>query len=138
MATTIRFLSTLFLCLSLLLFGSTGSASAGQVSGWWYGDWNCLIDGRSARMQWRVVEAPDTTCSGDACSSTSAVRWDGRFSDSGSRWVALTNPRKGSRGGVFFRHADGNQWYLAVPAGRTTRGWTTWRGQRYDLSCTKR
>jgi hypothetical protein len=58
-------------------------------------------------------------------------------SDAGSRWVALTDPREGSRGGLYFRHADGNQWYLPKPTGNKTKGWTTWNGQRYSLSCWK-
>ena len=47
----------------------------------------------------------------------------------------LSDAREGSRGGLNFRHADGNQWYLAKPEGNKATGWTTWNGQRYSLSC---
>lgn len=118
------------LCLIVL-----GLAYAGQVSGWWGGSWTCDIDGRPARMNWSVVDNSQTTCQGDTCTSTSGVRWKGNFSDNGSRWVPLSNARQGNTGGLFFRHADGNQWYLPKPQGNRTTGWTTWNGQRYRLSC---
>jgi hypothetical protein len=118
-----------------------GSAQAGLASGWWGGNWTCDIDGRPAQMQWSVVDAGESSCrdtsEGRICTSTSAVRWKGRFSDHGAAWVALTNPREGSRGGLYFRHADGNQWYLPKPTGGRTTGWTTWNGRRYRLSCWK-
>lgn len=65
---------------------------------------------------------------------TSAVKWVGRFSDNGPYWVPLTNPRESNEGGLYFRHADGNQWYLPKPKGNRTTGWTTWNSQRYSLS----
>lgn len=37
--------------------------------------------------------------------------------------------------GLAFRHADGNQWYLSRPQSNRSTGWTTWKGQRYQLSC---
>ncbi len=109
---------------------------AGTVSGWWGGSWSCSIDGRPARMRWSVVDDSQTSCDGDGvCTQTSGVKWSGRFSDNGSQWVPLTNARLGNNGGVFFRHADGNQWYLAKPVGNATSGYTTWQGRRYPLSC---
>lgn len=119
-----------------LAFGSI-PAAAGLAPGWWGGTWACTIDGRPATMKWAVVDDSQTTCSGGVCTSTSGVKWKGSFSDNGSQWVALTNARTGNQGGLYFRHADGNQWYLPKPAGgngRTT-GWTTWNGRRYPLSC---
>jgi hypothetical protein len=129
-------LSVLGLALSTALIGTTSnSATAGQAVGWWGGDWNCNIDGRPARMKWKVVDDSQTTCNGDTCSISSGVRWQGYFSDNSSPWVALAEPRRGNLGGLFFRHADGNQWYLPKPTGNRTSGWTTWNGQRYSLSC---
>lgn len=122
--------SSIALCLAVF-----SPALASTASGWWGGNWNCNIDGRPALMRWNVVDDSQTTCNGDVCSTTSGVRWKGSFSDNGSRWVALTEPRQGNRGGLYFRHADGNQWYLAKPSGNKTVGWTTWNNQRYPLSC---
>lgn len=110
-------------------------AEAGMASGWWGGTWSCNIDGRPAKMKWTAVDDSQGSCDGDACTSTSGVRWKGSFSDNGSRWVPLGNARPGERSGLFFRHADGNQWYLAKPAGSKSTGYTTWNGQRYRLSC---
>jgi hypothetical protein len=129
-----RSLLTISYGLALCLVAS-GPAPAGQVSGWWGGSWTCNLDGRPARMRWFAVDDSQTACDGDICSSTSGVRWEGSFSDNGSRWVPLTNPSKGKQGGLYFRHADGNQWYLPKPEGNRTTGWTTWNGQRYRLSC---
>jgi Family of unknown function (DUF6006) len=124
------FASGLALCLAV-----SGVATAGQVSGWWGGKWNCTIDGRPARMNWVAVDDRQTTCDGDVCTTSSGARWQGSFSDNGSRWVPLTNPLRGNQGGLYFRHADGNQWYLPQPSGNRTTGWTTWNGQRYPLVC---
>lgn len=121
------------LCTAITLAAQTALAS--QVSGWWGGKWSCNIDGRPARMQWVAANDTQTDCDGDTCTSTSGARWVGRFSDNGSKWVPLSNPRTGDRGGLFFQHADGNKWYLAKPTSAKTQGWTTWNGQRYPLSC---
>jgi len=129
-----RFLLTVICGFTLYLI-VIGLAYAGMVSGWWGGSWTCNIDGRPARMNWSVVDNSQTTCQGDTCTSISGVRWKGSFSDNGSRWVSLSNARLGNRGGLFFRHADGNQWYLPRPQGNRTTGWTTWNSQRYRLSC---
>lgn len=123
-----------FCSLTLCIFVFS-PADASTAFGWWGGAWTCSIDGRPARMQWSAVDDSEATCDGDVCSSTSGARWRGSFSDNGSRWVPLTNPRKGNKGGLFFRHADGNQWYLPAPTGNKTIGWTTWNGSRYPLSC---
>lgn len=122
-------------CVVVLSFAGCSFAPASQVVGWWGGTWTCKIDGRPSRMKWAAVNDSQTTCSGDTCTSSSGARWSGKFSDNGSRWVALTNPRSGSQGGLYFQHADGNKWYLAKPVNNKTDGWTTWRGQRYSLSC---
>lgn len=111
-------------------------AAAGQVAGRWYdGMWNCNIDGRPARMRWRIVDDTQTHCDGDTCTTSHGATRKGSFSDNGSAWVPLTNPRNGDRGGLYFNHADGNRWYLARPVGNRSDGWTTWNGQRYPLAC---
>jgi hypothetical protein len=110
-------------------------AVAGQVAGWWGGSWSCTIDGRPARMRWVPVDDTQTSCDGSACTSAAGARWKGSFSDNGSRWVALSHATEGNHGGLFFRHADGNRWYLAKPVGNRSTGWTTWNGQRYPLAC---
>jgi len=122
---------------ALACIGTSAPTFASQAVGWWGGNWTCSIDGRPARMKWAVVDDSQSSCDGEVCSSTSAVRWAGRFSDNGSQWVPLTSARRGNRNGLFFRHADGNQWYLAEPTKNQTSGWTTWNGKRYPLSCWK-
>jgi hypothetical protein len=120
--------------LALCLVTGT-SAIAGQVAGWWGGNWACNIDGRPARMKWIAVDDSQTSCDGNICTTSTGARWKGSFSDNGSRWVPLTDARRGNQGGLYFRHADGNQWYLPQPVNNRTKGWTTWNGQRYALSC---
>ncbi|CAN7313161.1 DUF6006 family protein [Variovorax sp. LjRoot290] len=131
--TTRRSLTTFSRGLALC-FALSGPALASTVGGWWGGAWNCSIDGRPARMTWVPVNDTQTSCDGDTCSSSAGARWKGKFSDNNSRWVALTHPESDGRG-LRFRHADGNQWYLAKPSGNRTTGWTTWNHQRYPLSC---
>lgn len=135
MMTTMKRLLTTISYVLALSFAISGPALAGQVAGWWGGAWACNIDGRPAHMKWVAVDDSQTTCDGDICTTSSGARWKGSFSDNGSRWVPLTNPRQGTRGGLFFQHADGNQWYLARPVDNKTKGWTTWNAQRYSLSC---
>jgi hypothetical protein len=111
-------------------FVTSGPPLAGQVTAWWGGFWACTIDGRPARMKWGAA--------GDSAAVNGishAARWKGSFSDNGSRWMPLTNAREDTKGGLYFRHANGNQWYLAKPVNNKSKGWTTWNGQRYALSC---
>jgi len=123
-------------CGLALCLAAAEPSVAGMVSGWWGGTWSCNIDGRPARMKWIPVDDSQTVCDDDGiCTTTSGARWKGSFSDNGSPWVALTNPRQGDRGGLYFNHADGNRWYLPKPTGNRTAGWTTWNGQRYPLTC---
>lgn len=137
---TAKYSSLLAASCSVALFclAVASPAYASTVSGWWNGSWSCTIDGRPAQMRWTVVEDSQTIDNGDGtATSTSGARWKGRFSDNGSKWVALTNPRFGKKGGLYFNHADGNRWYLPKPTGNKTTGWTTWNGQQYPLSCWK-
>lgn len=137
MMSAVKRLSLAICCVAPVLLAGSGPALASTVGGWWGGSWACNIDGRSARMRWVVVDDTQTTCDGNVCSSSYGARWKGSFSDNGSQWVPLTNPRLGNAGGMFFNHADGNRWYLAKPVGNRTAGWTTWNGSRYPLSCSR-
>lgn len=119
-----------------LTVGST-PVGASQAVGWWGGQWKCEIDGRPARMSWKVVDDPQTECRGDVCSTTSGVRWAGQFSDNGSKWVPLRDANNTAQDGLSFRHADGNKWHLARPVSGKAKGWTTWNGKRYPLACWK-
>lgn len=114
-------------------------ANASGAIGWWGGTWNCNIDGRPAQMKWAAVNVDDGECSDGTCTTSSSATWKGSFSDNGSAWVPLNNPRKGEKGGLFFNHADGNRWYLPEPkqtrVGMRSVGWTTWQGNRYKLTC---
>lgn len=47
----------------LLMAGQCANASL-TVSQWYFGSWNCRIDGRPARMVWRVVDDPQTNVLG--------------------------------------------------------------------------
>jgi hypothetical protein len=116
-----------------LCFVTSSPPLAGQVNAWWGGFWACTVDGRPARMKWGA--AGYTPATAGRVSVSHAARWKGSFSDNGSRWMPLTNPRQDTKGGLYFLHADGNQWYLAKPVNNKTKGWTTWNGQRYPLSC---
>lgn len=114
------------------------NAQASQVIGQWYfGKWDCTIDGRPAKMQWLVVDDPQTTCSGDVCSSSSGVKVIGRFSDNGSAWVPLAKRYlRGNDFGIRYLGAEQNNWMLRYqPSTKVAAGWTTWRGNRYPLQC---
>ena len=72
-----------------LLF-NPGTINASQVvTQWYFGSWDCNIDGRNAKMQWLVVDDPQTQCDGDICRTTSGVKVVGQFSNNGSAWVSL-------------------------------------------------
>ncbi len=118
---------------------AAGGASASQVATQWYfGNWNnCNIDGRPARMQWKVVDDSQTTCQGNICSQTSGVKVVGRFSDNGSAWVPLgINSSRGNVLGIRYLGAEPDNWTLRYyPSSGIARGTTTWRGNRYPLSC---
>ena len=124
---------------ALALLACSQLAAASQVATQWYfGNWNCLIDGRSARMVWQVVDAPNTSCDGNVCSTSSGVAIRGWFSDSGSRWVRLNSPRVSGNDVRFIYSGDGTNWFLRFnPAARSAVGNTVWQGRAYPLSCVK-
>lgn len=125
-----------------LLLGSSHT-KASQIAGeWFFGLWDCNIDGRPAQMEWKVVNDPQTTCDGNVCSTTSGVRLVGRFSDNGSAWVSLGkrfSSRQRQDLGIRYLGAEPDNWYLRYNSRtRTADGWTTWRGNRYPLQCRNR
>ncbi len=115
----------------------SGTQASQVVSQWYFGKWNCTIDGRSAKMQWLVVDDPQTTCSGDVCSSSSGVKVIGRFSDNGSAWVPLSKRYlQGYEFGIRYLGKEQDNWMLSYnPKLKVATGWTTWRGNRYPLQC---
>jgi hypothetical protein len=127
------------LALLPLTFGYVGSdANASQVpSQWYFGQWDCTIDGRAAKMQWLVVDDPQTSCDGNVCSSSSGVKVVGRFSDSGSAWVPLGKRYlRGNEFGIRYLGGEQDNWMLRYqPTTKIATGWTTWRGNRYPLQC---
>ncbi|WP_041233502.1 DUF6006 family protein [Cylindrospermum stagnale] len=115
-------------------------AKAGLVaSEWFFGRWDCNIDGRPAQMQWKVVDDSQTTCNGDTCSSTSGVRIAGWFSDNGGAWVPLKKRfanKQRQELGIRYLGKEQDNWYLKYNSRtKVADGWTTWRGQRYPLQC---
>ncbi|MOA21003.1 hypothetical protein D3C78_1414790 [compost metagenome] len=111
-----------------------------QSDEWWLGDWTCDLRGHPAHMKWSTVEDEQTTVGTDeAAGHTSAPRWEGSFSEDGAKWVALTEPRLGKNGGLYFRHADGHKWYFQKPVANEIKGWTRLAPQRnaprYPISC---
>ncbi|MBD2448659.1 hypothetical protein H6G76_16170 [Nostoc sp. FACHB-152] len=126
---------------SLVLVSSHAKASQ-IASEWFFGLWDCNIDGRPAQMQWKVVNDPQTSCNGDICSTTSGVRLVGRFSDHGSAWVPLAKSFSNSRRqdlGIRYLGAEQDNWYLRYNSRtKIANGWTTWRGNRYPLQCRNR
>ena len=119
---------------AILPHPATASTIATQ---WFFGNWDCLIDGRPAQMQWSVVNNPQTQCNGDVCSTTSGVKLVGRFSDSRSPWVNLSKQWSNrSELGIRYLGREQDNWYLRQDSRtKIATGWTTWRGNRYPLQC---
>ncbi len=126
--------------LPLSLLAPSGNAQASfAVTQWFFGNWDCTIDGRPAKMQWRVVDDTQVECDGNVCSSSSGVKVVGRFSDNGGAWVPLAK-QNSNRTDLRIRYLGGEQdnWFLRFnPQGQSASGWTTWRGNRYPLMCRK-
>jgi hypothetical protein len=119
----------------------SGGAQASQVATqWFFGNWDCSIDGRPAKMRWQVVNDPQTTCNGNTCSTTSGVKVVGSFSDNGGAWVPLGQRYvNGNEFGIRYLGAEQDDWMLRYnPKKKVATGWTTWRGNKYPLQCTRR
>jgi hypothetical protein len=123
----------------LAILPGTNSAHASQAaSQWYFGNWNdCKIDGRPAKMQWKVVDDSQTQCDGNICQSTSGVKVVGRFSDNGGNWVPLSvRYNRTNEVGIRYLGREQDNWVLRYnPNSRVATGYTTWRGNRYPLSC---
>ncbi|WP_020394015.1 DUF6006 family protein [Thiolinea disciformis] len=115
------------------------ASQASPLPSWISGDSNCTIDGRPARMHWAIQDDPQTECDGDSCSTTSGVRTVGRFSDNGGPWVELARiSMSNNTMNIRYLGAEPNNWQLTYNSStQVANGWTTWRGQRYPLSCWK-
>jgi hypothetical protein len=131
--------SKLLITLALLPLGlGMGNSHASQVlSQWYFGKWDCSIDGRPSKMQWRVVDDSQTSCNGDICSTSSGVKVVGRFSDNGTAWVPLTKRYlNGNNFGIRYLGKEQDNWFLKYQSSnKTATGYTTWRGNRYPLQC---
>jgi Family of unknown function (DUF6006) len=130
-------LVVLFVVASLLP-GATGAHASQVARQWFFGNWNnCNIDGRPARMQWKVVDDPQTRCEGNVCSSSSGVKVVGRFSDNGGNWVPLSvRFTRGNDLGIRYLGNEPDNWSLRYyPSSGIAKGSTTWRGKNYPLSC---
>ncbi|MBD2443497.1 hypothetical protein H6G25_09890 [Dolichospermum sp. FACHB-1091] len=135
-----KFLLGLMLIPSGLLCNPAKIHASQVATQWYFGSWDCNIDGRSAKMQWLVVDDPQISCSGDVCSTTSGVKVVGKFSDNGGPWVPLAklsaNPTSLS---IRYLGQEQNNWFLRYNVNsRQAIGWTTWREKRYPLSCANR
>ncbi len=130
----------LMLIPSGLLFNPRTINASQAVTQWYFGTWDCNIDGRSAKMQWLVVDDPQTHCDGEVCSTTSGVKVVGHFSDNGSAWVPLAKSSANSSSlSIRYLGQEQNNWFLRYNANSgQAAGWTTWRGKRYPLSCANR
>ena len=118
---------------------STANASQIGVENWYMGDTTCNIDGRPARMNWKVENEWVGNCNGDICSGYENAKLVGKFSDNGGPWVALARTSSATNT-LYIRYlgAEQDNWMLRYdPSTHRATGWTTWRGHRYPLSCWK-
>ena len=140
-------MKSLLKTLSLGLFfavNAASPASASQIATQWYhGWWDCSIDGRPATMVWEVRDASTQVCHDGVCSQTSGVKTVGFFRENTTQaWTQLerTNNTADSAN-LFIRYlgAEPANWLLQInPSTISARGYTTWHGARYPLSCSNR
>lgn len=131
---SIRRLATSALFAAGLAAGAPAAAS--QVAGGWYmGDWRCTLDGRPTRIVWDVVSVDHGSSHGDVGTSVAGAELRGRFWDRGAM-VRLSFGRATSTA-LYFKHPDGNNWYLRRTSPTQATGYSTWEGRRYPLACTK-
>jgi hypothetical protein len=128
------------IAIALLAALAAAPAAASMIApsggGWYMGSWTCRIDGRPARMVWRVVDDTQTSCRGDNCTTTQGAKLVGSFSDSGSRWVELRQT-SASPQELKFLYAGTDRWFLRNEGSGRAKGYTTWQGNRYPLECRK-
>jgi hypothetical protein len=125
-------------CLFLLL-GAPSAFGSMIVEQWYHGEWDCRIDGRPAKMIWKVIDDSQVKCYDDGtCTRTSGVKTAGWFSDSGRPWVKLdiNSGWYGGRLGIRYLGQEPDNWYLDYNSQTgVATGKTTWRGSQYPLSC---
>jgi hypothetical protein len=122
--------------LSFTLLGAA-SAQAGLVAEkWYFGTWNCLIDGRPSTMVWKVVDAPQQTCNGSVCTQNSDVAIRGWFREKRGPWVRLFLADSTDRG-IAMMYNNVDPWVLNRREPGHAVGHTTWHGNRYPLECRK-
>ena len=123
--------------LSLACVRETAQASLTPTQ-WFFGNWNCSIDGRPTRMNWRVANDTQVDCAGGVCTVVNGVKVVGRFSDSGSAWIPLKRTAStGTTLSIRYMGREQDNWFLRRTAARQADGWTTWRGSRYPLKCSQ-
>lgn len=89
---------------------------------WFFGTWTGTLDGRPSTMRWRLE--------GDAIA--------GDFSDgSTGRYVPLAHESHNGEQ-LFFRHPDGNHWFLARSSEGEARGYSIWQGRQFPLIMSRR
>jgi len=125
--------------MALTLLSTLATSHASQVAGaWYFGTWSCVIDGRAARMVWQVVDDPQTSCSGNICSTSSGVAVRGWFKDGGGPWVKLMNRSASGPDLRFTYTGDNTRWFLRYdPSTGVATGNTIWRGNTYPLQCSQ-
>jgi hypothetical protein len=124
---------SLFLSSLLILVSPSTPVSASTTSGGWYvGNWNCTLDGRPTRMNWKVVSVDY----GGEGTSEAGAEMRGQFWDRDGPWVSLKRLSAGADW-LRFKHADGNTWYLRKTSNKEAKGHSTWNGQKYPFNCVK-
>lgn len=88
---------------------------------WFAGTWTGTIDGRPATMRWSI----------SGTGSSRVVTGDFSDGSSGSYVPLKFDSSTGDK--LFFRHADGNSWYLGKTKDGEATGWTTWEGRQFPL-----
>ena len=108
---------------------------------WYIGEMNCEIDKRPAKMKWeQVSEWVDAGSSGDIVRGYETTTLSGSFSDNGGTWNKLQKQPSSNSLILKIRYlgTEPNNWQLTYDTNKKlAEGWTTWRGQRYPLSCWK-
>lgn len=129
--------------LGMTVVTSTSYASTTNLPAWIRGDMNCKIDGRPAKMIWKIENRYETNCdpSGQYCSQAEYAISVGSFSDNGGAWVPLANNGTRNGGNTFlmrYQGAEPADWELTFsPNTEVAKGFTMWRGNPYRLECWK-
>jgi hypothetical protein len=85
---------------------------------WFFGTWIGTIDGRPAMMRWWADSSHTIT---------------GDFSDGNNGSFVPLHYDSHTAQKLFFRHQDGNNWFLARSSDAAASGTTTWEGKNYPL-----